>query len=129
MGTECIRFTKSLNILLLKLGFIFVWKQIVVFGNGHTRTIPLLFGLWLKLRECCWDGDIHTLYVLMTGERCTRYDRQITGDCTSFYLRDYYFCFSVCMIFADKIVWITTWNVLCLYWYMTNYINLIINNM
>jgi hypothetical protein len=37
--------------------------------------------------------NIHTLYVLMTGERCTRYDRQITGDCSSFYLRDFFVLF------------------------------------
>jgi hypothetical protein len=34
--------------------------------------------------------NIHTLYLLMIGERCTLYDRQITGDCTSFCLCDFY---------------------------------------
>ena len=37
--------------------------------------------------------NIHTLYLLMIGERCIRYDIQITGDCSSFYLRDFYHFF------------------------------------
>jgi hypothetical protein len=40
--TPCISHTGRLSLFLLKLGFIFIWKQIVVFRNGHTRTIPLL---------------------------------------------------------------------------------------
>jgi hypothetical protein len=57
-------FLKSLNLLLLKLGFICIWKQIVVFRNGHTRTIPFLFGVWLTITKCCWGGEYsHTLFV------------------------------------------------------------------
>ena len=39
--------------------------------------------------------NIHTLYLLMIGKRCTRYDIKITGDCSSFYLRDFYYFFSL----------------------------------
>jgi hypothetical protein len=45
------------------------WKQIVVFRNGHTRTIPLLFDLWLIIRKCCWDGEYS--YTLFTNDRWT----------------------------------------------------------
>ena len=39
--------------------------------------------------------NIHTLYLLMIGKRCTRYDIKNTGDCSSFYLRDFYYFFSL----------------------------------
>jgi hypothetical protein len=34
--------------------------------------------------------NIHTFYLLMKGERCTRYDRKITGDCSNFCLSNFY---------------------------------------
>jgi hypothetical protein len=40
-----------------------LFKYIVVFRNGHKRTIPLLFDLYLKIRKCPWDGEYsHTLF-------------------------------------------------------------------
>ena len=52
------------------------------------------FVIWLmtnnKKKNAVEMVNIHTLYLLVIDERCTRYDRQITCDCSSFCLHDFY---------------------------------------